>query len=77
MTQLKQIALFLICCVCFTGCNTTQNNPGPNPGDKQALCREMKYQMIFNGKTGNQQTAMQQRAGMANLNRSYREAGCG
>ena len=74
MLQLKRLVLLSIFFVYLTACNTTQNNT--NSENKQALCKEMKYQMIFAGKTGKPHTAMQQRAGMDNLNRSYREAGC-
>lgn len=47
-----------------------------NNDNNKAFCREMKYHMIFNGATGNQQKAMQQRAEMRTLNKSYRAHGC-
>jgi cytochrome c556 len=73
MLPLKQLVLLSIFFI-LAGCNTIQNNS--NNENKQALCKEMKYQMIFSGKNRNPHTAMQQRAGMDNLKKSYREAGC-
>ena len=68
------IHLFLLCFfgLSLTACSSFQNKTE----NQQAVCKELKYRMIFNGATPNQQEAMQQRAEVNNLNKSYREDGC-
>lgn len=44
--------------------------------DHDALCQQLKGQIVMNGASANQRVANQQRAGKATLDRSYREEGC-
>lgn len=69
---ITRIGLLLLCCASITSCSYFQKNDS----DKTAYCREMKYNLLFNGATGNQQKAMQQRAEARTLNKSYRATGC-
>ena len=69
---MTRLTLFLIFCLSITSCSYFQKNDD----DKTAYCREMKYNLLFNGATGNQQKAMQQRAEARTLNKSYRATGC-
>jgi hypothetical protein len=48
-------------------------NPEEN---REAICKELKRQIIVNAATGNQNTATQERVNMDTLERSYREEGC-
>ena len=67
-----RLVLLGIFCAGVTSCSYFQKNND----DNKALCRQMKYDIIFNGATSNQHKAMRQRAEMATLQRSYREHGC-
>lgn len=63
-------ALFLIT-LALCACSYWQRNSG-----KQAICNEVKHRIIFNGATGDQQTALKQRAELDNLNQTYRSNDC-
>jgi hypothetical protein len=57
----------------LTACSLFQNNSTQN---QQAMCKELKHQIIFNGATGNQLLATQQRAQSDTLTKSYHQEGC-
>lgn len=44
--------------------------------DREARCKMLNRQIIFNAATANQTLATQQRAELDTLHRSYREEGC-
>lgn len=44
--------------------------------DHDALCQQLKGQIVMNGANANQRIANQQRAGSANLDKTYRDEGC-
>jgi len=44
--------------------------------DHTAVCKELKHRIIFNGATGNNTAATQQRAELNRLNKNYNTQGC-
>ncbi len=70
MTRFLWIALlipFISSCSLVDG--TADNN-------HVAICKELKRRIIYNGATGNNTEATQQRAELNRLNKSYNTQGC-
>lgn len=54
----------------LNACSLFQDN---TPNNQKGLCNELKRRMIFNGATGNQTLASQQRGEMAKLTQAYNQ----
>lgn len=79
----SRIIILLLLSMSFAGCTVLK---GTDKSNHAAVCKELKHQMIWSGTggapllwdgaTGNQMQATQQRAENETLMRSYREQGC-
>jgi predicted transglutaminase-like cysteine proteinase len=61
------LAAFVSSCAVMQ--NTADNNHA-------AVCKELKRRIIYNGSTGNNTVATQQRAELNRLNKNYNSQGC-
>ncbi len=68
-----RILMILTLCASIGACSSMQQNTS---NDRAAICKELKRRIIFNGATGNNTEATQQRAELGNLTKDYREQGC-
>jgi hypothetical protein len=57
-------------CLSINSCTTTDDQ------DHAAVCKELKHRIIFNGATGNDTKATQQRAELGTLTHDYHDQGC-
>ncbi|EKD72392.1 MAG: hypothetical protein ACD_45C00685G0003 [uncultured bacterium] len=71
MTRTLWILLF---CSFLSACSIFSNEK--MTPEQQGLCNELKHRIIFNGATGNNTEATQQRAELGVLHRSYTSHGC-
>jgi ABC-type Fe3+-citrate transport system substrate-binding protein len=70
---MMRILFLALTCIILAACASMDNSGNT---DKTAICKELKRQMIFNGATGNQTKAIQQRAETDALTRNYHEHQC-
>jgi hypothetical protein len=57
----------------LSSCADLQDNPSSS---HDAICKQLKHQMMFNGATSNQTLATQQRGEMGKLSQAYHNQGC-
>lgn len=57
----------------LSSCSLMQDTADNN---HKAVCKELKRQIVFNGATGNNTEATQQRGELNRLNKSYNTQGC-
>jgi len=57
----------------LTSCTVMQGSVDNN---HRAVCKELKNRIVFNGATGNNTEATQQRAELGQLNKNYNNQGC-
>ncbi|HSW93150.1 MAG TPA: hypothetical protein VLJ15_02200 [Gammaproteobacteria bacterium] len=57
----------------LSSCSLMQDTADNN---HKAVCKELKRQIVFNGATGNNTEATQQRGELNRLNKSYNAQGC-
>lgn len=70
---MKHILWISLACTFLSACSVFQNTSDNN---QTAVCKELKHRIIFNGATGNDTKAAQQRAELDTLNQNYRDQGC-
>lgn len=68
---IKIITTSLITITLLSSCAQFQSG-----SKNQALCNELKHQIIVNGATNDPQAYMQDRAQLGNIEEDYRAAGC-
>jgi len=69
----RSLSVIIVFVYFLTSCAIFQTS---KEQDREARCKELNHQIIFNGATPSQTVAMQQRAEMDTLNKDYRADGC-
>ncbi len=67
--MIRLISITLLAAFVSSCANTVDNNHA-------AVCKELKARIIYNGATGNNTLATQQRGELNRLNKSYNAQGC-
>lgn len=71
--QMNRLLIIILVTTLTASCAVFENTADNN---HKAVCKELKRQIIFNGATGNNTEATQQRGELNRLNKSYNTQGC-